>query len=41
MFRAAVYEIFRLEVMDKVVNSDMEPKTKVAVPVFSISDAVQ
>jgi YgiT-type zinc finger domain-containing protein len=26
-----------LEVMDKIVTSDMEPKTKVAVPVFSIS----
>src|SRR5207253_7470898 len=30
-----------LEVMDKIVTSDIEPKTKVAVPVFSISDAVQ
>ena len=30
-----------LEVMDKIVTSNMEPKTKVAVPVFSLSDAVQ
>jgi len=30
-----------LEVMDKIVTSNMEPKTTVAVPVFSISDAVQ
>ena len=30
-----------LETMDKIVASDMEPKTTVAVPVFSISDAVQ
>jgi len=27
--------------MDKIVTSNMEPKTTVAVPVFSISDAVQ
>jgi hypothetical protein len=30
-----------LEAMDKIANSDMEPKTRVAVPVFSMSDTVQ
>jgi YgiT-type zinc finger domain-containing protein len=30
-----------LEAMDQIVASDREPKTRVAVPVFSIADAVQ
>jgi YgiT-type zinc finger domain-containing protein len=30
-----------LEAMDKIATSDMEPKTTVAVPAFSMSDMVQ
>jgi len=35
-FRPNVFEI-----MDTIVISDMEPKTKVAVPVFSMADTAQ
>ena len=30
-----------LEMMDRIVTSDREPRTRVAVPVFSMSDAAQ
>jgi YgiT-type zinc finger domain-containing protein len=30
-----------LEAMEKIVVNDMEPKTKVAVPVFSMANTVQ
>jgi YgiT-type zinc finger domain-containing protein len=30
-----------LEVMDHIVNSDMEPKAEMSIPVFSIADAMQ